>query len=188
MEASKIENKLQVIDSPLYNIVKTYAIRKHGETNHRYDGHPYTMHLVSAVEYALEYLYLLPDNAQVRIDVVSAVWCHDLIEDCRVSYNDLKKTTNERIAELCYAVTNEKGRTRKERAGAKYYDGILDTPFAPFVKLCDRLANVSYAVRGENQRMLGVYREEMPEFKNYLLPTVEEYKPMWDELDALLNP
>lgn len=172
---------------PFYIDAKRYAIEKHRETNHLYDGKPYEVHLLDVVVQATNYLHLLPSQIVLRLDVLAACWCHDLIEDCRVSYNDLKKETNEQVAELCFAVTNEKGRTRKERAGAKYYDGILDTPFAPFVKLCDRLANVSYAVRGENQRMLGVYRSEQPEFKNYLLPTVEEYKPMWDELDALLN-
>ena len=185
MEQTEVEQKLQIVESPLYQEARNYALRKHIETNHLYDGKFYKIHLDKAVNYALHYLYLLPADAAVRVDVVSAVWCHDLIEDCRVSYNDLKNATNERIAELCYAVTNEKGRTRKERAGVKYYEGILDTPFAPFVKLCDRLANVSYAAGGVKRRMIDVYRAEQFAFREYLMPT-EEYKPMWEELDRFL--
>ena len=45
--------------------------------------------------------------------------------------------TNEQCitaAEIVYALTNDKGRTRKERAGEHYYAGIRETPYAPFVK------------------------------------------------------
>ena len=33
---------------------------------------------------------------------------HDVIEDCRETYNDVNKATNEEIPELAYALTNEK--------------------------------------------------------------------------------
>jgi hypothetical protein len=33
---------------------------------------------------------------------------HDVIEDCRETCNDVKKATNEEIAELAYALTNKK--------------------------------------------------------------------------------
>ena len=70
-------------------------------------------------------------------------------------------------AEIVYALTNEKGRTRAERANERYYEGIRQTPYAPFVKLCDRLANVTYACSvdaGGDIRMKEVYKNEMGEF------------------------
>ena len=70
-------------------------------------------------------------------------------------------------AEIVYALTNDKGRTRDERAGAHYYAGIRETPYAPFVKLCDRLANMTYSFRGTdiaNRHMKEVYRREWPHF------------------------
>ena len=69
--------------------------------------------------------------------------------------------------EIVYALTNDKGRTRAERAGEKYYQGIRETPYAPFVKLCDRLANITYSCTGEGNkgtRMREVYKGEMPHF------------------------
>ena len=71
-------------------------------------------------------------------------------------------------AEIVYALTNDKGRTRQERAGEKYYAGIRETPYAPFMKLCDRLANMTYSFSGTNDannHMHRVYEREWPHFK-----------------------
>lgn len=70
-------------------------------------------------------------------------------------------------AEVVYALTNDKGRTRSERAGEHYYAGIRDTPYAPFVKLCDRLANMTYSFNGTNDannHMHKVYASEWSHF------------------------
>ena len=75
--------------------------------------------------------------------------------------------------EIVYALTNDKGRTRAERAGERYYRGIRETPFAPFVKLCDRLANITYSCSNtdaDNRRMKEVYKGEMPHFLSAINP------------------
>ena len=72
-------------------------------------------------------------------------------------------------AEVVYALTNDKGRTRNERAGEHYYAGIRETPYAPFVKLCDRLANMTYSFNGtnaSNNHMHKVYQSEWSHFIN----------------------
>jgi (p)ppGpp synthase/HD superfamily hydrolase len=92
-----------------------------------------------------------------------AVWAHDTIEDTRVSYNDVKNQLGDEVADIVYAVTNDKGKNRKERAGDKYYEGIRNTPGAVFVKLCDRIANVQYG-KMTKSRMFEMYKKENPEF------------------------
>lgn len=70
-------------------------------------------------------------------------------------------------AEIVYALTNDKGRTRAERAGEQYYQGIRETPYAPFVKLADRRADITYSCQGHgkaNDYMREVYKEELPHF------------------------
>ena len=62
--------------------------------------------------------------------------------------------------EIVYALTNEKGRNRHERANEKYYAGIRDTMYAPLVKACDRLANYNYA-KETHSRMVSCYEKEM---------------------------
>jgi (p)ppGpp synthase/HD superfamily hydrolase len=92
-----------------------------------------------------------------------AVWAHDTIEDTRVSYNDVKNQLGDEVADIVYAVTNDKGKNRKERAGDKYYEGIRNTPGAVFVKLCDRIANVQYG-KMTKSRMFEMYKKENSEF------------------------
>ena len=88
------------------------------------------------------------------------------------------------MAEIVYALTNEKGRTRKERANAKYYEGIRATPYATLVKVCDRIANVTNS-RNKGSRMLDVYRKEYSDFKGQLFEE-GKWEAAWAHLDGLL--
>lgn len=140
---------------------KQYAIRCHRETNHLYDEHPYEVHLQMVADTAARFIHLIPEAA--RHEVIAGCWVHDCIEDCRQTYNDVKKATNEAVAELAYALTNEKGRNRQQRANDKYYTDMKATPYAVFIKYCDRIANVTYA-KQRGSRMLGVYQKEVDAF------------------------
>ena len=137
---------------------EAYASRLHAETNHTYDGKPYTVHLKMVVAAAEEFMHPAFTEAQ-RDLVLAGCWTHDVIEDCRETYNDVKAELNVEVAELAYALTNEKGKNRKERANDKYYAGIRATPLAAFVKMCDRVANVRYSLQ-KNSRMFDRYRKE----------------------------
>ena len=64
---------------------------------------------------------------------------------------------------MVFAVTNEKGKTRKQRASYKYYEGIRNCKHATFIKVCDRLANMQYS-RVKNKSMYGMYIKELDAF------------------------
>jgi (p)ppGpp synthase/HD superfamily hydrolase len=118
-----------------------------------------------------------------------AVWAHDTIEDTRVSYNDVKNQLGDEVADIVYAVTNDKGKNRKERAGDRYYEGIRNTPGAVFVKLCDRIANVQYG-KMTKSRMFEMYKKENPEFIRQLgvgKGTSIKYGDMFVYLNSLFN-
>jgi hypothetical protein len=87
------------------------------------------------------------------------------------------------VAEVAFALTNEKGRTRKERANARYYEGIRASEVATFVKICDRLANAGHSV-ATNSKMREVYRREQADFRAALYS--DRFATMWDALDKLL--
>jgi (p)ppGpp synthase/HD superfamily hydrolase len=161
---------------------KQYAIKCHESTNHKYDNKPYSVHLQMVVDAAEKYIHHIYDFH--RDMVVAACWLHDVIEDCRKTYNDIRKDFSGDVAEIVYAVTNEKGRTRKDRANEKYYEGIKATPYAVFVKVCDRLANVRYSVEN-NSNMVSAYRKEFKEFEEALNDGT--YKEMFWEIAELLN-
>jgi len=163
-------------------IAKDYAIRRHREVNHHYNAlYPYAFHLQMTVEIAQKFIDLIPPGD--RADVIGGCWVHDLIEDARETYNNVKQVTNETIAEYSYALCNEKGKTRKERANQKYYQGILEYKHASFIKLCDRIANVSFSVN-EKSSMINMYRNEYDDFHNYLYDG--RWDPMWEYLEKLL--
>ena len=164
------------------------AAQCHAAVNQTYDGYlPYAFHLRLTASYALRFLPLLQlDEAQGET-VLAAACFHDTLEDARLSYNDLtalltrlKDEHQLRLdvraaAEAVYALTNDKGRTRAERAGDAYYHGIRETPFAPFLKMCDRLANLRYSTLWTpRQRMAQVYAEEMPHFLKNIGQVPEE--------------
>ena len=66
---------------------------------------------------------------------------------------------------MVYALTNDKGRNRAERAGEAYYAGIRNTPHAPFLKMCDRLANIKFStLLYPVDRMISIYEKELPHF------------------------
>lgn len=161
------------------------AFKWHEDVNHRYaDEYPYSVHLTIAFYFGMKYIYLIPEEAQS--DVLSAILLHDSNEDARKSYGDIKKATNDLVAELVYRVTNNKGRTRKERANDQYYQEIMEYDFAPFVKLCDRLANVSWS-KQSGSRMFEVYKKENSDFINKFKTNNMhiKYQPLIQELDSL---
>lgn len=161
---------------------KNFSINSHASTNHFYDGLPYEFHLQMVVDTARKFLNITPSSDHSII--IAACWAHDLIEDTRLTFNDVKQELGEEVAEIVYALTNEKGKTRKERANEKYYQGIRETKHAAFVKLCDRIANVEYSKNLQNS-MFEKYKSEFQEFEYWLY--CDEYHEMFEYLYSLLN-
>jgi len=226
----KKENEKSIADSTYYNLIKNaldseedikfvekckqFAISCHKKVNQMYDGKPYSYHLDMGVDFALMFIDLIPRRQ--RANVLGGMWNHDTIEDTGITLNDLIKATNKTVGNIAYALTNEKGRTRAERANAKYYRGIRNEPFADYDKLCDRMANVKHSILAKHSYkgigMFAKYKEEQPKFiwgiikpewyelqehiihlimghKNYLRyrKSNHEYSPMISLLDKMLE-
>ena len=142
---------------------------------------PYGYHLDMVAGEAIEFGHLVcVDEADV-VPMMFGAYYHDSIEDARLTYNDVMKRAKEFMderqallaTEIVYALTNEKGRTRAERADERYYEGIRKTPYAPFMKLCDRVANITFSCSGrdaDNLHMKEVYKKEVPHFLQAINP------------------
>jgi (p)ppGpp synthase/HD superfamily hydrolase len=163
-------------------IAKNYAIKCHEETNHKYGDKPYSYHLQMVYDYAVKYCHLLPKDLIVY--VLAAAWCHDLIEDARQTYNDVKDVCGERVANIAFALTNEKGKNRAERASDKYYSDMREVEGATYAKICDRLANIKNSVN-EGSNMGKKYRKENPNFREHIYS--EDLHPMFDEIEQLIS-
>jgi len=186
--------------------VINWCIEQHTKTNHFYDTYlPYRFHLEMVDNVAEQFEHLLDDKHDYftgeeikynRDNTISlreacrmATYSHDLIEDARVSYNDVKDKLGYEAADIVYAVTNEKGKTRKDRANDKYYEGIRNTPGATFVKLCDRIANVQYS-KLTKSRMFEMYKKENEHFMSqlaYIESGNHPYKTMFEYLINLFQ-
>lgn len=164
----------------------------HASVNQSYNQvHPYGYHLDMVAKQVQRYGYqVCTDEADV-LPLMFGAYYHDSIEDARRTYNDVLRTALQFMdeqqallaAEIVYALTNDKGRTRAERAGERYFKGIRETPYAPLVKLADRLSNAIYSFRhlneendfaGLNAQMKEVYRHEMPQFLEALTAKTDD--------------
>lgn len=191
MERKQFETYMQKYADKIMQIRQS-AHELHQSVNQTYgDSLPYGYHLDMVVSGIRDFGHLVCIQEDDVLPLFFGGYYHDSIEDARQTYNDVMKIARGMLTEeqaliateIVYALTNDKGRTRAERAGEKYYRGIRETPYAPFVKLCDRLANITYScsgVDGNNLRMKEVYKQEMPHFlasvnprsqdKRFLLP------------------
>ena len=164
-------------------VIRQSAHTLHQNVNQTYgENLPYGYHLDMVAEGVAEYGHLVCGSENDVLPLFFGAFYHDAIEDARQTYHDVLNAAREFMteeqalmaAEIVYALTNDKGRTRAERAGEKYYKGIREIPYATFVKLCDRLSNITYSCSVDNgrrgERMREVYKGEMHHFLSSLKP------------------
>ena len=183
--------------------IRQHAHMLHDSVNQRYDkNHPYSVHLDMVADSVFKYGHLVCQQEADVLPLFFGAFYHDSIEDARMTYNDVKKGAchfmNDEQAymatEMVYALTNEKGRTRAERSNDRYYAGIRETPYAPFLKLSDRLANITYSCSMSNKtnnHMKEVYKNELPHFLEAINPHSDDPRLilpqiMIDEIYSLL--
>lgn len=166
-------------------IVRKKAKELHESVNHKYAGRGYIVHLDLVYS---AYQAFRDEAPKVHIDesiqeliYEEAAYFHDSIEDCRVTPNDLlnKYNLTAHATFIVFALTNEKGWSREDRANKKYYSEMRKIPGATFVKMCDRIANVSFSkatgssmfekYKAENKKfMKSVQAKDFPKMRKYL--------------------
>lgn len=133
---------------------RTFAI-KHHHPLQKYGEHDYVYHLDLVVvrinqfiddllkqDWAYEYRHHI---FELRKELNNAGYLHDLGEDSFTNYGDIKTSFGEFVANIVYACTNEKGKTRSARRNDKFYLELAEQEFATFVKLCDNIVNMEFS-------------------------------------------
>lgn len=152
--------------------------------NQKYDGvYPYSLHLKAVVAQAHRYKDLIHEGLRESIYIAAAG--HDLIEDARLTYNDVVQTYGKFEADIIYACTELRGHDRSERHGEEFFLILVENRFAIFVKLCDIMANALFS-RLTNSSMFEKYGKEFPWLYQNLYK-VGEYDELWDDLRELLK-
>lgn len=160
--------------------MRKWATKMHDiRANQKYGSRPYSFHLKMVEDFCEKFKHLYKgDYDQALI----CAWGHDLIEDARITYNDVKGKFGEEVAEIIFKLTEYKGRTRQERHPDKYYEIIANDPTALYVKLCDICANFTHSAEIKGNMYMR-YRKELPRVRELLYR--ENYKEIFEYLDSL---
>lgn len=181
----------------IYNQHDVVCNQKYG------DNLPYSFHLKCVEAQGNKFIHLIEKEDVINCNnrhshittthtiVRLALKGHDILEDGRWSYNDVKgwateelgnAVAGEMVADIVYCVTDEKGKNRKERKSDKYYEELKENKLAVFVKLADLSANTLYS-KLTNSSMYEKYKTEFPNFKQKLY--TEEYKEFFNYVENL---
>lgn len=195
----KREDFNNMFSPDLYETIRSTAAELHKDVNQTYGDKPYVYHLDMVAEFAMHFGHLVCESETDIAKIIFGSYFHDVIEDTRNTYNDVLKIAKRfftyqedalHATEIVYALTNEKGRNRAERENDKYFEGLRAVKFAPFVKMCDRLANINYSKNEGEARMFKCYRKESQDFLRRILyrnPENEIPQEMLDFMQESLN-
>lgn len=177
MESKYTDLKNEMM-TPLLTDAWNLAIVSHN--NQTYGDYPFITHLENVIDVSLSLGYV---DEEILIGCI----LHDIIEDTSVNYHQIKESFGENIAEIVYAVTDEIGRTRKERK-YKTYSKIRKNKKSIVVKLCDRISNIEKSILYDSKK-LKMYLNEHKSFKKgiYNESTLDYTKYAWEKYDELIE-
>lgn len=174
--------------NPGYNLreVREYAVEAHyGQT---YGPFTYGVHLRNVAR-------VLTRFGHYGNRYIVCAYLHDIVEDTKVTLEDIESRYDAAIARIVDFLTDESGDNRKDRKRAtyeKYRQSQMMDPdelkVAVAVKLADRIANIQnclYKSDGDSKILYEMYRKENEAFLQ-ALPTVQGDE-MVEEISRLLQ-
>lgn len=165
-------------------IKKAMEFAQKAHSNKMYDQYPYFKHLEDVYKVGIEHGY----TEENHLDILVSLWLHDCMEDCGVSYSDLKKNFNEEVAENIKCVSdNNTLRNRKEKK-EESYPRIKSRPDSVVIKLCDRIANTRNSITesGDSNSFSSMYGKEYKLFR-WNLHVPDHAGKLWETLDKLMD-
>ena len=169
---------------------KAYAIGLHNGCGHTYNNGPYEFHLQMVVDKVNAFKKLIHahpyygKNPKYAEAVEAAAWCHDTLEDCGITFNDLKAATNHLVAEIVYGVSDDLGMDRTERR-LKTLARTRRDDLCVYVKLCDLYSNTVFS-KESGSGMYKKYKKEYPMVR-YALHNQNDWLELWMGLDDLYD-
>jgi len=174
-----------------FEIVSEFAKKAHDAVNCEYDGKTYYTHL-KMVEDGIEKYQDIFIDINDYINSRKAGSCHDLTEDARLNFNDIRDVTNIEVARIVLGVTDVHEENRLLRHLATMGKTVKDYR-AIIVKMADLRANASYSRDNGSsmyEKYMFEYNYRRPIFKKALtwyedklnMDVVNEF---WNELDEI---
>lgn len=172
-------------DTPKITEARELAFKLHN--NQPYDTDKYhPFHLRMVEEIIVEYAHIDEDITKDIEPIRIAGLFHDVIEDTYWNYADVRDKFGELIADLVYAVTDEKGKNRPERHNEKFWNELRSDKRAIYIKLCDRIANFRYSISVEDKKFMKLYHKEVAILVKELYEE-DVFAELWNELNRLLT-
>lgn len=158
-----------------------FATKKH--ENQKYGDVPYKDHLSHVQQVAKRH--------ELGEFLEAAAWLHDCIEDCEVTYEDIEDLFGYTMAEVVWSVTVENpAEPRNKRVQETCRKTRLSLQ-GVLLKLCDRIANVEFAVATGRKSIFKMYLKENELFltslglRREVISTSARY--LLNDLDNALN-
>ena len=165
---------------------KEFAYHRHDiYVNQKYgndDLLPYSFHLNMVDKQGIKFRHLL-NPTELRL-ARCGCWGHDLIEDGRMSWNDIKNSFGADVADIIWGCTDSSGKNRIERHDEAYWERLTGNRLSVFVKLADRMANMLYSL-STNSSMFDKYKQEWPGMKQRLESYHDEFHQMFQYIEKI---
>lgn len=160
-----------------------FCLLRHHKVRQSYDRYPYWYHLNKVSKMTERFSRLINNPIEAKI----VAYGHDLIEDTRLTFNDIVKLFGIRIANSIYACTELRGKNRNERHGPEYYKLLKQDELGRFVKLCDIAANMERGLE-TGSSMLNKYINELPHIKKELITGPDDpFIPIFNHLENIAS-
>lgn len=174
----------------IYKFELAGRIAEQAHENQKYGTDPYKTHLLAVIEVLERFGYKISEsNFDIKVaNLLVAAWLHDVLEDTVLTKAHLVYDFGEEITQLVWKVTDEPGKSRKEKKQATY-PKIKSDIWAIVLKLADRIANVEAGLKMKqqgNKNLFNMYQKEYSDFRQNLY-TDEGPSAMWAHLDSLLQ-
>ena len=164
----------------------------YNNANCKYDNKEYIFHADMVTDIIKEHKNIFINQNDFDVTYISGFF-HDLIEDAKLSYNNILAESNKDVADIVLSVTDVPGENRLMRHLLTMPKTVKDYR-AIVLKLCDIHANASYS-KANGTSMYKKYVEEYsyrkPIFRKALTWYYDEFINkdeallLWNELDEI---
>lgn len=171
--------------------ISEFAKKRHDETNCSYDEKSYYVHVKMVEDTVDEYKDIFIEEYDYRV-TRDAASCHDLIEDARLTFNNVRDASNIDVAKIVLAVTDVPEENRLLRHLMTMGKTVKDYR-AIILKLCDIHANALYS-KNNGSSMYKKYKKEY-EYRRPIFMTalkwyeehfnLENVDRLWKSLDEI---
>jgi len=139
-----------------------FASRKHyGQLMKHPENTPYSVHFTGVAITAVKYATIMNNDFDIEL-ICTVALLHDTVEDCNVSYSELKKEFGKRVADGVLALSKSKDKSidKIERMKDSIKRIKKQSNEIALVKLADRLFNIRDVVPSWSEEKVLKYKKE----------------------------